>query len=199
MSFAKEVWDTFSSLNVNKHTDKRGQFTFLSWTWAWDVLMSEYPASTYEYSDVVAIGETVEVRVSVTVRKGEDELTRSMWLPVMDYHNKAITNPSSREVSDSRMRCLVKCLAMFGLGHYIYAGEDLPNKPEAPKKNVSHETPPTANLATAAQKLLIKDFKGENKLPARWVSWCSNKENWENMTNANAESILSDCRKKDKE
>ena len=25
------------------------------------------------------------------------------------------------------MRCLVKCLAMFGLGHYIYAGEDLPS------------------------------------------------------------------------
>jgi hypothetical protein len=24
------------------------------------------------------------------------------------------------------MRCLVKCIAMFGLGHYIYAGEDLP-------------------------------------------------------------------------
>jgi hypothetical protein len=24
------------------------------------------------------------------------------------------------------MRCLVKCIAVFGLGHYIYAGEDLP-------------------------------------------------------------------------
>ena len=23
------------------------------------------------------------------------------------------------------MRCLVKCFAMFGLGHYIYAGEDI--------------------------------------------------------------------------
>ena len=28
------------------------------------------------------------------------------------------------------MRCLVKCLAMFGLGHYIYAGEDLPQDSE---------------------------------------------------------------------
>ena len=24
------------------------------------------------------------------------------------------------------MRCLTKCMAMFGLGHYIYAGEDIP-------------------------------------------------------------------------
>jgi hypothetical protein len=44
----------------------------------------------------------------------------------MDHRNNSIANPSSRQVSDSRMRCLVKCLAMFGLGHYIYAGEELP-------------------------------------------------------------------------
>ena len=49
-----------------------------------------------------------------------------MWLPVMDNRNKAVVNPTSRDVSDARMRCLVKCIAMFGLGHYIYAGEDLP-------------------------------------------------------------------------
>ena len=42
------------------------------------------------------------------------------------YRNKAVVNPTSRDVSDARMRCLVKCIAMFGLGHYIYAGEDLP-------------------------------------------------------------------------
>jgi len=49
-----------------------------------------------------------------------------MWLPVMDYKNKAIAHPDSRAISDTRMRCLTKCLAMYGLGHYIYAGEDLP-------------------------------------------------------------------------
>ena len=56
------------------------------------------------------------------------ELERLMWLPVMDYKNKAIVNPDTRAVSDTRMRCLTKCLAMYGLGHYIYAGEDLPTQ-----------------------------------------------------------------------
>ena len=28
------------------------------------------------------------------------------------------------------MRCLVKNLAMFGLGLYIYSGEDLPEQPK---------------------------------------------------------------------
>ena len=30
------------------------------------------------------------------------------------------------DINTAIMRCLVKCLAMFGLGTYIYAGEDLP-------------------------------------------------------------------------
>jgi hypothetical protein len=67
-------------------------------------------------------GETVEVSVSVSV-KG---ITHTMWLPVMDNRNKSIVNPTSRDISDARMRCLVKCIAMFGLGIYLYAGEDLP-------------------------------------------------------------------------
>jgi len=49
-----------------------------------------------------------------------------MWLPVMDFRNNSISNPNSRQISDAKMRALVKCLAMLGLGHYIYAGEDLP-------------------------------------------------------------------------
>jgi len=49
-----------------------------------------------------------------------------MWLPVMDYRHKAIANADSRSISDARMRCLTKCFALFGLGHYIYAGEDTP-------------------------------------------------------------------------
>jgi hypothetical protein len=44
----------------------------------------------------------------------------------MDNRNNAKVNPNSRDVSDAKMRCLVKTLALFGLGHYIYAGEDLP-------------------------------------------------------------------------
>ena len=40
--------------------------------------------------------------------------------------NKAIINPDKFAINSAKMRCLTKCFAMFGLGHYIYAGEDLP-------------------------------------------------------------------------
>tara|TARA_R100000030_G_C3224612_1_gene116781 strand:- start:448 stop:918 length:471 start_codon:yes stop_codon:yes gene_type:complete len=83
-----------------------------------------------------------------------------MWLPVMDFKNNAVQNPNSMEVNKAKMRCLTKCLGMYGLGHYIYAGEDVPSadddtgKKAKPKKveprsvggsamtNVQEETKP---------------------------------------------------------
>jgi len=72
--------------------------------------------------------------VSVTVRAGERESTRRMWLPCLDHANRPINGPNAFQVNTTRMRLLTKCLAMFGLGHHIYAGEDVP-RPE-------HDAPP---------------------------------------------------------
>ena len=117
------IWKTLSAVDVSDHIEKKGNLSYLSWAWAWGVLMEKYPESEYEFAEPIYYSDgTCEVWVSVTI----SEKTRKMWLPVMDYRNKSIPNPTSRDISDARMRCLVKCLAMFGLGHYIYAGEDLP-------------------------------------------------------------------------
>jgi hypothetical protein len=51
----------------------------------------------------------------------------------MDFKMKADINPDSIVVNKTKMRCLVKCLGMFGLGHYIYAGEDLPQESDGAK------------------------------------------------------------------
>ncbi len=128
MSFAKQVWETLAAVDVSEKINKKGKMSYLSWAWAWAELMKYYPESTYEFKPVVidAAG-SVEVWCDLTIKEGDHSLTRSMWLPVMDFKNNSVINPTSREVSDNRMRCLVKCIAMFGLGHYIYAGEDLPD------------------------------------------------------------------------
>lgn len=127
MSFAKEVWDRLSAINVNEHTERKVNLTYLSWSWAWATLMENYPESWFQFEEPHVYPDgTVEVRVNVCVVDGEKRLSRSMWLPVMDHRNNAIPNPDARRVSDTKMRCLVKCLALMGLGHYIYAGEDIP-------------------------------------------------------------------------
>ena len=126
MSEKTSVWANLSALDVSQHIEKKGNLSYLSWAWAWGELMGIYPESTYEFKEPYLYeNKSCEVWVTVTI----EGLSRDMWLPVMDYKNKAVANPTSRDISDTRMRCLVKCLAMFGLGHYIYAGEDLPTIP----------------------------------------------------------------------
>lgn len=137
MSFAKDVWETLSKINVNEHTEKKGNLTYLSWSWAWATLMNNYPESFYDFSEPVRHPDgTTEIWVTICVVDGEKKLARRMWLPVMDHKNNAIADPDARRISDTRMRCLTKCLAMFGLGAYIYAGEDLPQaeQPNGPEE-----------------------------------------------------------------
>lgn len=122
------VWKTLSAIDCSDRVEKKNGLSYLSWAWAWGILMEHYPEATYQFLNEEWDNQG-HATVWVSVKIGE--LDRMMWLPVMDYKNKAIPNPDTRAVSDTRMRCLTKCLAMYGLGHYIYAGEDLPASSDA--------------------------------------------------------------------
>lgn len=148
-SFAKKVWDTFSTLDLGDKVETKGKgsyaLSYVSWAYAVEVLMSHFPESLIEELEPTKYpDETMSVRFRVTVKEGDDSLAREMWLPVMDHKNQAIKNPNARQISDANMRCLVKCAALFGLGLYVYAGEDVPSsvEDEAPaKKPASKPTP----------------------------------------------------------
>ena len=43
-----------------------------------------------------------------------------------NYDEKQVEQATMFDINKTIMRCLTKNLAMFGLGIYIYAGEDLP-------------------------------------------------------------------------
>lgn len=122
-SLLMSIWETLSTIDCSQHIEKKGQFSYLSWTWAWAMVAERYSDASYQIEpDTVYSDGTMEVRMTVKI----DGLTHTMWLPVLDFKNKAIQNPNAFDINSSRMRCLVKCLAMFGLGHYIYAGESFP-------------------------------------------------------------------------
>lgn len=132
-----DIWGVLARINVNDHVEKKQGFSYLSWAWAWGVLMEHFPDSKFSFerfqdgSEVFRYPDgSAEVRCALTI----NGITRTMWLPVMDHRNSAIKNPDARAVNDAKMRCLVKAMALFGLGHYIYAGEDLPD----PSKAVSN-------------------------------------------------------------
>jgi hypothetical protein len=126
------VWKTLSSINVNEHTERKGNLTYLSWAWAWAVTKQHYPDACYTFHDnEVHSDGTMTVHCDVII----DELAHEMWLPVMDHRNNAVANPNAFQINTAKMRCLTKGLSMHGLGAYIYAGEDLP----APEPEKSYE------------------------------------------------------------
>lgn len=119
------VFSKLSAVDCSAHVEKKGGLSYLSWAWAWSTLMQHYPDSTFALlPDKWEQDGTVMVSCTVTV----SGITREIWLPVMDNRNNSIKNPTTRQISDARMRCLVKCIALHGLGLYIYAGEDLPEQ-----------------------------------------------------------------------
>ena len=152
----KSVFETLSAINCNDHTEQKNGLTYLSWAWAWGIVKSYYPSANYE---VVEYGTSEEVGyVSrpylhdpnlgylVTTKVTIDGETIPMSLPVMDgankaqkhmaysyktkYGEKSVEAATMFDINTAIMRCLTKNLAMFGLGHYIYAGEDLPKSVE---------------------------------------------------------------------
>ena len=132
----QEIWNKLSAIDVNKHTEKKGQFTYLGWNFAISTIMEHYPDVTYDflhYTDsngmvkdyIVAPDGSCSVECVVNI--GEN--TKKMWLAVTDFSNRPIKNPSCVDIANTKMRCLTKCIATgFGLGFYIYKGEGLPQE-----------------------------------------------------------------------
>lgn len=132
-------------INVNDHTERKNGLSYLSWAWAWSEVLKVDPLATWtpmfngqqgSESPWFSLPDgSMLVGVSVVI-KGH---AKQCMLPVMDHRNKAIKNPDAFAVNTALMRCLAKCIAMHGLGLYIYAGEDLPEadaEPERPMRPI---------------------------------------------------------------
>lgn len=146
----KRAWDTLSTINVNDKVEKKNDLSYLSWAWAWGVLMEYYPESSYTlHQDKVMNDGSVMVGITLTIKDKNESFSRDMWLPVMNFKNMAIINPNAVEINKSYMRCLAKAVAMCGLGHYIYAGDDLPQEDDS----IAHPKPTSStNSKPASQK-----------------------------------------------
>ena len=139
-----------SKMDVGEHIEKKMNLSYLSWAWAYAEMrkldenasykiiefidhekLIHYAQAGVELSDQILdackinykkdnAGAYVEVEVTMFGRAIKESL------PVMNFKNQAMTNPTSMDINKAHKRCFVKALAHHGLGLYIYAGEDLP-------------------------------------------------------------------------
>ena len=177
MSTYKEVWENLRSIDCSEHTQEKNGLTYLSWAWAWATLMEEYPDAAFRFHDnEVHIDGTVTVYCTINI----GELERTMWLPVMSgFKNQAVSNPNARDVSDAKMRCLVKCMALYGLGHYIYAGEDVPSGKEEPKQEKPKAKPAKAKQPPKQKEELPLIAQGEHGLEGQLEKKLENTGEWD--------------------
>lgn len=138
----KSPFETLAAINVNAHVEKKNGLSYLSWSWALDQLLRADPQARWEYQEPRMFGQTMMVFCSVTAFG----ITRSCQLPVMDHRNKCITNPDAFAVNTAMQRCLVKAIAMHGLGLYIYAGEDLPLEEQEAQQEEKAKPKPVKTL-----------------------------------------------------
>jgi len=156
------------SLNVNDKCEKKDNLTYLTWAFAWAEFKKIYPSATYRVvknpTTNLPYFEDPNTGLIVYTEVTAEGITHEMWLPVMNASNKAMKlepytyqqwNKQTRQyesrtveaatmfdINKTLMRCLVKNLAMFGLGLYIYAGEDLPEN----ATNSDDAATPTATI-----------------------------------------------------
>lgn len=122
-----------SAINVSDRVERKGGFAYLSWPFAVAELRNADPSAHWEvrrFNDLpylaTEMGYFVEVAVTV------QGVTLSQIHPVLDGRNRPLVNPSPFDINTSIQRCLVKAIALHGLGLYIYAGEDMPPASDAP-------------------------------------------------------------------
>jgi len=135
----KKTTNYFTELDqvdVTKHIEKKGKFSYLSWAYAVRELKKRHPSATWTVHE---FGESINgndrpymktecgffVKVSVIV----DGIEMTQVHPVLDHQNKPILTPNAFQINTSIQRCLAKCIALHGLGIHLYAGEDLPPSP----------------------------------------------------------------------
>ena len=183
----QEIWNKLSTIDVNKHTEKKGQFTYLGWNFAISTIMEHYPDVTYDflhYTDGNGMVKDYIVypdgscSVECVVNIGDN--TKKMWLAVTDFNNKPIKNPSCVDIANTKMRCLTKCIATgYGLGYYIFLGEGLP-------KEEFYTEEQTAEFA----KLIEHEcFKGKKNTVKDELRKSTSKTNYQRVLNKMKKSI----------
>jgi hypothetical protein len=158
-------------LNVNEHVEKKNNLSYLSWAWAWAEALRADPSATFEVKTFMRDQYTPMPYMDIN-GTGMVWVTTTLFgkpmdcmLPIMNHRNQPIQNPDAFQVNTSIMRCMTKCLALHGLGLYIYAGEDLPQDDEKAAPSIRAEATTTMGELTRQEdkpkyeKILTKTAK----------------------------------------
>ena len=129
------IFTKLNGIDVSSKVKTKNGLTYLSWSSAVAEVKKLYPDMEVKiYSQIMDQfgntrfwhddGKTGWVEVGVTINGKEEREV----LAIMDFKNKSIPaeNITSTDANKAIKRCMVKAIALHGMGLYVYEGEDLP-------------------------------------------------------------------------
>lgn len=162
-------FDALYDMNLGDKVEKKDGLSYLTWSEAWKAFKEIYPSATFR---VVPNPDTKlpyfvdpQIGIMVFTEVTADDMTQQCFLPVLnssmkpmrlEAYNYTVYDKQNRrqiektceaasmfDINKTIMRCLVKNLALYGVGLKLYQGEDIPceNSDDAavnaaePKKN----------------------------------------------------------------
>ena len=166
-------FDALYNMKLGEMVEKKDNLSYLSWSNAWKAFKEVYPSATFR---VICNPDTklpyfVDPNVGIIVftEVTADDLTQSMFLPVMNSSNRAMRlEPYTYQVYDKQnrryidktceaatmfdinraiQRALTKHLALFGLGLKLYQGEDIPVSDDAASNATTQQKATTTRRA----------------------------------------------------
>lgn len=184
MEKKQSTWSILSAINCNDHTEKKNGLTYLSWVWAWGIVKENFPTANYKVrlydgrpylfdenlgylvtTEVTIDGETIEMSLPVMDGANKAQKNVAYTYKAKDYYTKeyvekTVSAATMFDINTAIMRCLTKNLAMFGLGHYIYAGEDITQAESAAA--LAEEKSNDAEILAAVDDYLAKNDKAQD-------------------------------------
>ena len=162
-------FDALYEMKLGDKVEKKDGLSYLTWSEAWKAFKEIYPSATFR---VVPNPDTKlpyfvdpQIGIMVFTEVTADDMTQQCFLPVLnssmkpmrlEAYNYTVYDKQNRrqiektceaasmfDINKTIMRCLVKNLALYGVGLKLYQGEDIPceNSDDAaanaaePKKN----------------------------------------------------------------
>jgi hypothetical protein len=161
---AMNTFATLAAIDCSAHLEKKGKFSYLSWPFAVRELRTAAPDATWRVLRFDGLpylktdcGYFVEVEVTVA------GIALSQIHPVLNAQNRPIDSPTSFDINTSIQRCLVKAIALHGLGLFVYAGEDLPPGGAEP---AAEECAPLTDDQIVALKMTLDTAETKDQLRA---------------------------------
>ena len=171
-------FDALYEMNLGDKVEKKDGLSYLTWSEAWKAFKEIYPSATFR---VVPNPDTKlpyfvdpQIGIMVFTEVTADDMTQQCFLPVlnssmkpmrMEAYNYTVYDKQNKrqiektceaasmfDINKTIMRCLVKNLALYGVGLKLYQGEDIPceNSDDATENAADSKKTTTRRARTVA-------------------------------------------------